>query len=276
MKRIWKNSLFVMVVLMVVAVAVWGPERLAEYRDRSILNKIEEEPVENRGEGYRYTLNSNEKLYILSMSLRNQMLPETEQSRRQRMGNDNLSYEELNGSYAFVLNKQGPAESEIDSERIYEVCNQELETLKMLGVLPREIRKIEEGAYEAQLYSAIDVLEPRNNVPVWKINLSTSQQNADKSNRLLDVYMDAQTGKLYEFYVRMEESWEDLKGEELVKKWSDYLELKGMERYESDNPLLETTPYFMKYRFPGKEQGSTVVTIGFYEGINELFIKISE
>ena len=45
--------------------------------------------------------------------------------------------------------------------------------------------------------------------------------------------------------------------------------------YESVNPLLETTPYFKKYVFPGMGEERTVVTVGFYEGINELFLKIS-
>lgn len=48
-----------------------------------------------------------------------------------------------------------------------------------------------------------------------------------------------------------------------------------MEEYTSDNPLLETTSDFIKYRYPGMEEGSTIVTIGFYEGINELFIKLT-
>ena len=42
------------------------------------------------------------------------------------------------------------------------------------------------------------------------------------------------------------------------------------------NPLGETTPYFRKYSFEGMEEGSTVVTVGFYEDINELFLKISK
>lgn len=51
--------------------------------------------------------------------------------------------------------------------------------------------------------------------------------------------------------------------------------LSSPEPYESVNPLLETTPYFKKYVFSGMGEGKTVVTVGFYEGINELFLKIS-
>ena len=33
--------------------------------------------------------------------------------------------------------------------------------------------------------------------------------------------------------------------------------------------------YYLKYCFPGTDDNSIIVTIGYYEGINELFLKIS-
>ena len=121
--------------------------------------------------------------------------------------------------------------------------------------------------------SAIDVLEPRNNLSVWKISLSTDVRNADKSNRFLDIYLDADTGKIYEFYVRTGLQWEDINTDAMIGRYAEYLELTGLEKYEDQNPLLETTPYFAKYTFPGEED-STTVTIGYYEGIRELFLKV--
>ena len=133
-----------------------------------------------------------------------------------------------------------------------------------------------ENTYSAAMYSAIDVPEPRNNVLVWKISLSTKKQNADKSNRLLDAYVDADTGKIYEFYVRVDfTSWDHLDADEIVETWAEYMGLGKPREYEDSNPLSETTPYFKKYSFSGMEEGNTIVTVGFYEGINELFLKIS-
>ena len=276
MRRVLKNSFILIIVFLLLAFAIWGPEKLAAYRDQFSLNQIIAEPVEEAGEGYRYSLSSNEKLYILAQCLNNQVLPEAEQSRKTRQqGAEEVSYEGLTGSYAFVVNYQGPTDKEINESEIYKVCNSEIEVLKKLGILPEEVKDINADSYSAVLYSVIDVLDPRNNMSVWKVSLSTSQQNADKSNRLLDAYIDAETGKFYEFFVRIEEEWEELEPKVLVESWSDYMELQGIQEFESDNPLLETTPYFQKYRFPGLEEGSTVVTIGFYEGINELFLKIS-
>ncbi len=260
---------------LVVALSIWGPEFLARYKDAHTLNRITTQAVEGESEGYRYSLSSNEKLYILSKCLNNRVLPESELSAMTRTQEEGVDYEEITGTYALVVNRQGPTEKEITDGEIFDICNEELEQLKELGVVPAEVKEVSAGSYTAVLYSAIDVLEPRNNMSVWKVSLSTSQQNADKANRLLDVYLDADTGKIYEFYVRTQGEWEDFAPQDMVKQWSEYLGLSGLEKYEPINPLSETTPYFEKYRFPGMEEGNTVVTVGFYEGIDELFLKIS-
>ena len=276
MKWHWKTSIIVVCAVLILALSIWGPEKLSNYRDKYTMNRVSTEDLDGTGEGYRYELTSNEKLYILSMCLHHQILPETDQSKRNRLSNDNVDYEELSGSYAFVINKNGPTDKEISEHDIFNICNEEINELKTKGILPDSIKEVEKGAYDAQVYSAIDVLDPRNNMSVWKVSLSTSQENADKSNRLLDAYVDAETGRIYEFYVRIEDDWEQLKPENIVKRWSEYLGLQGMEKDDRDNPLLETTPYYEKFCFPGMDNGKTIVTIGFYEGINELYLKISE
>ena len=86
--------------------------------------------------------------------------------------------------------------------------------------------------------------------------------------------LDADTGKIYEFYVRTGLQWEDINTDAMIGRYAEYLELTGLEKYEDQNPLLETTPYFAKYTFPGEEEDSTTVTIGYYEGIRELFLKV--
>ncbi|MCM1044231.1 MAG: hypothetical protein NC417_01865 [Candidatus Gastranaerophilales bacterium] len=270
------NIIVVAVALVALLFSIWGPEKLAMYQDRGVLNQISVEAVEHGREGYRYTLSSNEKLYILSKCLNNQVRPESELSSLTRVEVSDVDYEELTGTYAFVVNRQGPSDMEITEEEIFEICNQELETLKELGILPDGVKKMSASSYNAELYSAIDVLEPRNNMAVWKISLSTDVQNADKANRLLDAYVDADTGKIYEFYVRTGKSWNDMEPDGIAEAWSEYLGLEGMEAYEAANPLSETTQYFEKYRFPGIDEGNTVMTIGFYEGINEFFLKIEK
>lgn len=261
--------------IFILLVSIFGPEQISRYNDRGSLNQITVEETGPESAGYRYTMNSNEKLYLLSECLNHQVLPESELSAMTRISSSEMDYQELMGTYAFVVNRQGPSGKEITDEEIYEICNREIKTLKSCGVLPEAVREVNASSYLAVLYSAIDVLEPQNNMSVWKVSLSTSQQNADKTNRLIDAYIDAGTGKIYGFYVRTENTWSELDPEQMMEDWESYLGLTGREDYESVNPLLETTPNYRKYRFPGMDDQSTVVTIGFYDGINELFIKLN-
>ena len=270
------NIGLILLAALVFAVAVWGPEIMSEYNDKVFLNRIEVETIEDENEGYRYTMSNNEKLYILAKCLNSQEMPQSELSAMTKVETVETDYEGLPGSYAFVINHQGPSGKEITKQEIFDVCNQQLDTLKELEIIPENVKEVRANAYSAVLYSAIDVLEPRNNLSVWKVSLSTSQQNANKSNRLLDAYIDADTGKLYEFYVRTEQSWDDISTDDIIEKWSGYMGLENRTEYGDANPLLENTPYYKKYRFAGMNEQNTVVTVGFYEGINELFLKISK
>lgn len=272
MKKRTVTLALLLLVLVVMVLAIWGPETLAVYRDRSVLDHITEQEVENEGVGYRYQLSNNEKLYLLSESLNSQTLPETQQSAMTRDTGES-SYQE--GAYAFVVNRKGPTGTEITNEEIYQTCKEGLVILQEKGIVPADVKEIEQGYYEAIMYSAIDVLEPRNNVAVWKLNLSGSRKNINKQNRLLDACIDADNGKIYEFYVRTDLTWDEINADDLAAKWAEYIGLYGMEEYVTDNPLLETTPYYKKYVFPGMGEERTIVTVGFYEGINELFLKIS-
>lgn len=275
--KIRKISLLLLPLAVIIAgLAVWGPENLATYRDRGILNRIQTQEAETSTEGYRYALSSNEKLYILSKCLNSQTQPESEQSAMTHTDTMNLDYQELTGTYAIVVNRKDSSGQEVPESEGIELCNQGIRDLKELGILPESVQELTESNYSAVMYSAIDVPEPRNNVLVWKINLDTGKETANRANKLLDAYVDADTGKMYEFYVRTEFSiWSEIDPDEMIRVWAEYMGLSEPEEYQGTNPLSEATPYFKKYTFAGMEEGSTVVTIGFYAGINELFLKVS-
>lgn len=247
----WKScSLGFTVAVVVILAALWGPEWIAARRDERLLNSITTEAVEG-AEGYRYRMSSNQKLYLLGRCLSSQTLPESELRFLTRVDNEAGNYGEMTGTYAFVENRQQPGEGQIQEEAVYEACNREIQTLKEQGILPGEVKEVSEDSYEAVICSAIDVLEPRNNLSVWKISMSTDVRNADKSNRFLDIYLDADTGKIYEFYVRTGQQWDDIDTDAMIDRYAEYLELTGLEKNEDQNPLLETTPYFAKYIFRG-------------------------
>ncbi|MCM1174992.1 MAG: hypothetical protein NC341_08060 [Blautia sp.] len=275
MKDKIKTAVFILFAVSSMALSIWGPEALARYQDKGMLNEIHAETAEGAGAGYRYKLNINEKLYILSRCLSSQAIQESEQNAPAR-NTDTGFYQDTEGSYAFIANYRSPSGEEITDEQIYETCNNALADMKAAGILPEEVKEVMPASYDATLYSAIDVLEPGNNIAVWQLSLSNSQKNANKENRLMDAFIGAEDGKLYEFYVRTPLLWEDIDADAVIEAWSGYMGLGAPEPYESDNPLLETTPFYKKYVFPGMGDARTIVTVGFYEGINELFLKIEK
>lgn len=275
MGNMMKNLFLILFTVLVMALSIAGPELFARYRDQSVLGAVHQVDAQEEGEGYRYTLGSNEKLYILAESLSSQALPESEQYALTRSRTDE-GYGEPEGNYAFVVNHRGPSGEEITDTQIYDVCNRGLTALKELGILPDTVKDVEPGTYDAVLYSAIDVLEPRNNVAVWKLEMSNIQKNADKENHLINAYIDADDGKMYEFYVRTPRRWEEMDPDRIMETWSSYMGLVQPRPYDEPNPLMETTPYFKKYVCPGAAGENTIVTVGFYEGINEFFLKISK
>ena len=81
---------------------------------------------------------------------------------------------------------------------------------------------------------------------------------------------------MYEFYARTDIScWTEVDADGIAAAWAEYMGLEAPLEYENANPLSENTPYFKKYSFAGMEDDNTIVTIGYYEGINELYLKIS-
>lgn len=92
----------------------------------------------------------------------------------------------------------------------------------------------------------------------------------------MEAYVDAEDGKIYQFYARTEREWEDLNPDELIQSWSRYLKLPLPLEYKEASPLSEATPYFKKYEVLGNLEEKTVVTVGFYEGIREMFVRIEE
>ena len=270
-----KKIIIFVLITGILIISIWGPEELAEYQDRGTFNQIHVEPGPLTEEGFRYTLNSNEKLYILSEALSSQKLSESQSGGRAYNPEAEADYQQITGSYALVVNHRQSDEKEITSEDIYRICNRELDLLVDSGILPEGLAAVDAGAYDAVLYSAIDVLEPRNNVSVWKISLSNIQKHVNKQNRLIDAYIDADSGKIYEFYVRTQYEWAEIEPDATIAAWREYMGLAAPFAYETANPLLETTPYFKQYLFAGKGEGQTIVTVGFYEGINELFLRVS-
>lgn len=269
-----KKKLFISMGLILIG-TIFGPKILSDYGENRLLNKIVVETIEEKKGAYRYKLNIKEKVFILSRCLNNQIYPQSEHNPHMATGKITTA-QDSGESYAFILNTNGPTEEEITEEEVYKICNDEIKVLKKLEILPEEIREVTKELYQANLYSAIDMIEPRNHVSVWKLSLEESLKNSNKENKVIDIYLDAENGKVYEFYVRGNFRWEEIDAHEVIHRWGEYMGFEEMEDYKIENPLLEKTPYIEKFMISGIGSKNTVVSVGFFEGINEFFIKISK
>ena len=274
MKNRMLNLFFLTLVALTVGVSIWGPEALSNYQDRYFLGKTHCQQVEISGEGFRYEMSPAEKLFVLSRAMTGQKTAE-EGFKMDDRGEASFGTE-WGGTYALVVNHRGPGKEEVSSAEIYGICNEGLKELKAAGILPESVLEVDPELYDAVLYSAIDVREPRNSVAVWQVSLSDSRRDVRKDNRLMEAYVDAEDGKIYQFYARTEREWEDLNPDELIQSWSRYLKLPLPLEYKEASPLSEATPYFKKYEVLGNLEEKTVVTVGFYEGIREMFVRIEE
>ena len=162
MKKSTINFALVFFAITVMAASIWGPEMLTGYRDRTVLDRISTQTSEGEGQGYRYRLEGSEKLFILSQCLNSQSLPQSEQSALTRLEREETDYQELEGTYAFVVNHRGPTGREITRGEIFSTCNEMLASLKELGILPETVREVNSNDYDAVLYSAIDVLDRKS------------------------------------------------------------------------------------------------------------------
>ncbi len=135
------NFLLLLFAVTVMVLAIWGPEAISGYRDKSVLNEIHVKDGEGEGEGYRYSLSRSDKLFILAEALNSQTLPESGQYTAERQEAPGETYGGTAGTYAFIVNHRGPSDREIkEEEELFEAVNEGLDTLKKLGILPESVR----------------------------------------------------------------------------------------------------------------------------------------
>ena len=247
----------------IIAATVLIPKIISWYYDATAVGAVH---LENTGdEDAREDLNADEKLYIVSNALNNRILPQSDHFAAIRWQD---IFNNKTQSYAFQPIYR---ESEYNPEACAKALNAlktELDLLNEKGVLPDLGFNPDHNDYEASLFSAIDIRKPQKNVTVWQINFNGTIIR----NGLVDCIMDAQTHRLYSVSIRAEKLWAQYDADNIIRLWAEYLGAGAPQPYQPDNPLVEDATYYQKYTLDGK----TVVTVGYYEGIGEFFIKITK
>jgi len=259
-----KKSKYIIAVILfcvIITTAVFIPDIISRYYDMKIVGTVYSKE-KSTGET-DYTLDINETLHLLSNSLNNRILPQSDRYAAVRW-QDILNNKNQSCAFQPVYR-----ESEFNSEtrkNALQSLKTELKLLYEKGILP-EFDFDPGGNYIAALFSAIDILNPQKNVTVWQIDFDG---HVIKSG-LADCITDARTNKIYSVSVRAAKKWGEYDTDKIIKQWAEYLGIDAPVAYEPENPLIEDATYYKKYI-----SGKTVLTVGYYEGVGEFFIKITE
>ncbi|MCL1807074.1 MAG: hypothetical protein FWG31_05165 [Oscillospiraceae bacterium] len=268
MKKTLSYLLVIVPAAIIILLASVGPSVLTGLNDQNALDRVETQPVVGLAEGFRYSLNPNERLYILSMALQNRAIPQTDFAALIR----GRTAESLS-SYVYTENRSGPSFGELTLEEAQKACGAALSELTATGAIPECLYELDNC--ETRLYTAVELSDPQKNISVWQITTAYGNPMTAARGALLEAWLDAEDGTLYAFALRTETPPEAFDPDAVIRAWCGITGLTGAEPLTEDNPLLETTPHYRKYVIEGAEHERTVVTVGYYEGINEIILRIT-
>ena len=281
MIKFLKYATALLLVTAVIALSILMPAKLARYYDNSMLGVVYKESTAISPESFQYSsLSERERLYIVSMALGNRNILQSDYVASIREKATRSDRDDTVMTFAYIENTRGPSTDELDAIQATEACKTELtEIIRACPDLKEniDVTELNLNPCSEQLYSAVYMLDPQKNVPVWQIEYSSAIPPTVNDNlpfALMEAYVDAETGKLYGFAFRLNQAdAENFEPDALAKAWLDRLGITSFEDITDDNPFTEDASLYNKFATDGMDSAKTVFTVGFYEGVNEVFVK---
>ncbi len=276
-----KQIAALLLVITVILLSIFLPAELARVYDHSILDTVQKENGDNSPESFRYSLTSPQRLYVLSMALNNHNILQSDYAASLREKAIRTNRNDTVASFAYVENGYGLLKNELDAEKAMEICTSELSFILKdgLGMDDFEMDRFEiKNPCRQTLYSAVDMLEPQKSVSVWQIEYDSVLPPDASPFSLIEAHVDAETGKLYSFSFRTDtliKTLTDFDADKLAKAWLSRLNITAFSDITENSPLAETAKQYKKFATEGMNTEKTVFTVGFYEGINEVFVRIT-
>jgi hypothetical protein len=270
-----------LLVIVVIAFSIFMPATLARYYDNSMFGVVYKDSTVISPESFQYsTLSECERLNIVSMALGNRNIMQSDYAASIREKATRSGRDDTVMTFAYVENTRGPSADELNAEQAIEACKVELtEIIQSCFDLNAnfDVTELNLNPCSEKLYSAVYMLEPQKNVPVWQIEYSSAIPPTFNDRLpfvLMEAYVDAETGKLYGFAFRLEQAdTEDFEPDALAKAWLDRLSIASFEDITDDKLFTENASLYKKFAIDGMDSAKTVFTVGFYEGVNEFFVR---
>lgn len=276
-----KYAAVLVLVTAVIILSILTPAQLARFFDNTMLGVVHEDSTPISLESFQYSsLSDRERLYIVSMALGNRNILQSDYAASIREKAIRSERDDSVMSFTYVENNRGSSADELDANQAVEACKTELtEIISACPNLKDTIDVIDWNLNpcKAQLYSAVYMLDPQKNVPVWQIEYSSAvppNSNDDLPFALMEAYVDAETGKLYGFAIRLKQvDTEKFEPDDLANAWLGRLGIASFEDITDDNPFTEDASLYNKFATDGMDSAKTVFTVGVYEGVNEVFVR---
>ncbi len=267
-----KNIAALILVTAVISLSVFLPAELSKVYDNTILDIVQKENGNNSPESFRYSLTTWQRLYVLSMALNNHNILQSDYAASLREKAIRTNRNDTVASFAYVENGHGSGKDELSAENAMYICNSELSLILKDGLGIESFEN--KTSCKQTLYSAVDMFEPQKRVSVWQIEYDSVLPPDGSMASLIEAHVDAETGKVYSFACRID----NLKGfdaDRLAKAWLSRLGIKDFSDITENSPLAETAKQYKKFATDGMNNEKTVFTVGYYEGINEVFVRIT-
>ena len=266
-----KSMAITVLCLLAVGLSIFGPSILRQYSDNNLIGKVHEKEDNYYTRGFTYNLSTQEKLYVLSMALKNRYVPESDFFAAMKSAEVQLAQaSSSNYSYLPVYDTEN-FEFGVTEENVFSVLQRELDVFSSNGVIPSLDAQRNQQLYTVELYQALDIHDADMSAVVWHIKVRQDVPVAQFNNILLEAYVDAISGKLYYFAQRPGDSVSSYNPDDLAKFWKDYLELESISKTESKkiSDIGQNTG-----DFSANVIGSDFVDIktGYLPGINESFV----
>ncbi len=272
-----KYAAVLVLVTAVILLSIFLPAELSKVYDNSILDTVQKETGDSSPESFRYSLTTPQRLYVLSMALNNHNILQSDYAASLREKAIRANRNDTVASYAYVENGRGSMKDELTADSAMKICNTVLADIIKVGL---EKDSMSTDGFENKnpckqtLYSAVDMFEPQKSVSVWQIEYDSVLPPDGLPFALIEAHIDAETGKLYSFSFRVD-ALKDFDADKLAKAWLSHLGITDFSDITENSPLAESAKQYKKFATDGMNNEKTVFTVGFYEGINEVFVRIT-
>lgn len=261
-----KNKLIVLIVVLIILLSIFLPAKLSQINDSAFINVIHKQEQATFPESYQYSLNIKDKLYILSMALSTRNILESDYAASLREKAIRTKRDNTVASFAYVENNI----EQSDMQNAIDICNKKLKIILEDGL---DIKNFDvNNKCNATLYTAVDILNPQRYVTVWQIEYDSFLPTNDSINDslLMEAYIDSKTGDLYSFAIRTKDPVE-FDAKSLATAWAKQLDIIN---FDDITDIANTTKQHKKYSAEGMNREKIVFSVGYHEGVNEIFVSI--